>query len=97
MLQTINWRSFTITEKAPTMASFSWLTSAFTFKTLLKHYSKRALIHAMVSRHEIGTKIIRDGLVSIVSYSCPSLMIITSGAQFHIYLPWDQRLFSIVS
>ena len=36
---------FKITEKAPTRA-FSWLkapTSAFTFKTLLRHYSKRAL------------------------------------------------------
>ena len=36
---------FTITEKAPTRA-FSWLkvpTSAFTFKTLLKHYATQAL------------------------------------------------------
>ena len=36
---------FTITEKAPTRA-FSWLkvsTSAFTFKTLSRHYAKRAL------------------------------------------------------
>ena len=36
---------FTITEKAPTRA-FSWLkapTTAFTFKTLLRHYAKRAL------------------------------------------------------
>ena len=36
---------FTITKKAPTRA-FSWLkapTSAFTFKTLLRHYAKRAL------------------------------------------------------
>ena len=36
---------FTITEKAPTRA-FSWLkapTSAFTFKTQLRHYAKRAL------------------------------------------------------
>ena len=35
---------YTITEKAPTRA-FSWLkapTSAFTFKTLLRHYAKRA-------------------------------------------------------
>ena len=35
----------TITEKAPTRA-FSWLkapTSAFTFKTLLRHYAKRVL------------------------------------------------------
>ena len=38
-------RRFVITEKAPTMA-FSWLkaaTTTFTFKTLLRHYSKRAL------------------------------------------------------
>ena len=43
-LQTIH-RLFTITEKAPTRA-FSWLkepTSAFTFKTLLRHYAKRTL------------------------------------------------------
>ena len=36
---------FTITEKAPTRA-FSWLkahTRAFTFKTLLRDYAKRAL------------------------------------------------------
>ena len=36
---------FAITEKAPTRA-LSWLkapTSAFTFKTLLRHYAKRAL------------------------------------------------------
>ena len=36
---------FTITEKDPTRA-FSWLkapTSAFTFKTLLRHYAKQAL------------------------------------------------------
>ena len=36
---------FTITEKAPTRA-FSWLkaaTTAFTFKTLLRHYAKWAL------------------------------------------------------
>ena len=41
----INRWSCTITEKAPTRA-FSWLktaTTAFTFKTLLKHYAKRAL------------------------------------------------------
>ena len=37
-------RRFVITEKAPTRA-FSWLkaaTTAFTFKTLLRHYAKRA-------------------------------------------------------
>ena len=42
-------RRFVITEKAPTRAptrAFSWLkaaTTAFTFKTLLIHYAKRAL------------------------------------------------------
>ena len=38
-------RRFVIPEKAPTRA-FSWLkaaTTAFTFKTLLRHYAKRAL------------------------------------------------------
>ena len=34
-------RRFVITEKAPTRA-FSWL-KAFTFKTLLRHYAKRAV------------------------------------------------------
>ena len=41
----MNLEDFTITEEAPTRA-FSWLkasTSTFTFKTLLKHYAKRAL------------------------------------------------------
>ena len=58
-------RRFIITEKAPTRA-FSWLkaaTTAFTFKTLLRHYAKQALTP-------------RSGLVSIVSYSRMSLMII---------------------
>ena len=38
--------SFIITEEAPTRRAFSWLkvpTSAFTVKTLLRHYAKRAL------------------------------------------------------
>ena len=38
-------RRFVITEKAPTRA-LSWLkaaTTAFTFKTLLRHYAKQAL------------------------------------------------------
>ena len=45
VLLTINQRSCTITEKAPTRA-FSWLkapTNTFTFKTLLRHYAKWAL------------------------------------------------------
>ena len=59
---------FTITEKASTRG-FSWLkapTIAFTFKTLLRRYAKRALTFV-------------------------------SASQFHYYLPWGQRPFSIVS
>ena len=44
-LQTKIRKDFTITERAITWA-FSWLkaaTTAFTFKTLLRHYGKRAL------------------------------------------------------
>ena len=44
-LQTMAREDFTITEKAPTRA-FSWLkvaTTAFTFKTLLRHFAKQTL------------------------------------------------------
>ena len=37
------------------------------------------------------------GLVSIVSYSRQSLMTFGSATRFHVYLPWGQQLFSIVS
>ena len=47
---------------------------------------------------ELETNAIRRfGLVSIVSYSRSSLMIIASAPQFHVYLLWGQRPFSIVS
>ena len=39
----------------------------------------------------------RFAKVSIVSYSRPSLMIIASASQFHVYLPWGKHPFSIVS
>ena len=68
---------FVITEKAPTRA-FSWLKAAttdFTFKILC--YTD---IDPTASQHEIGSATQRSygtgGLVSIVSYSCQSLMII---------------------
>ena len=49
-------------------------------------------------RREIGLPMkSHKGLVSIVSYSRPSLMIIVLGSHFHIYLLWGQWLFSIVS
>ena len=47
---------------------------------------------------ELETKAIRRfSEVSIVSYSRPSLMIIASASQFHVYIPWGQCPFSIVS
>ena len=45
VFQTKAIRRFVITEKAPTRA-FPWLkaaTTAFTFKTLLRHYAKQTL------------------------------------------------------
>ena len=86
-VQTKVREDFTITEKAHTWA-FSWLkapTSTFTFKTLLRHYAKQALTPQSLN------------VVSIVSYSRPSLLIIVSGTQFHVERPWGQRPFSIVS
>ena len=62
------------------------LVSTLTFKTLLRHYAKRG-----VDPMETG------GLVSIVSYSRPSLMIIASRTQFNVVRPWGQGPFSIVS
>ena len=65
---------FTITEKAPTRA-LSWLkapTSAFTFKTLLRHYAK----------WDADTKVIRDGLVSLDSYDiCVCACLLTVGSK----------------
>ena len=56
-------RRFVITEKAPTRA-FSWLkadTTAFTFKTLLRHYAKRALsVDPTVSQRETRRGLLRD-------------------------------------
>ena len=60
---------FTITEKAPTRA-FSWVTaptSALTFKTLLRHYAKRALT---INRQSCTIKETAE-LVGIVSYCRP--------------------------
>ena len=44
-LETIFYQVFTITEKAPTrpFSRLKALTSAFTFRTLLRHYTKLAL------------------------------------------------------
>ena len=54
---------FTIIEKAP--RAFSWLkvpTSAFIFKTLLRHYAKRALTHGKkIWYWDADAKAIKDG------------------------------------
>ena len=58
VLQTINWRSFTITEKAATRA-VSWLktpTSAFTLKTLCAMLNRH---QPTVSSREMGTQMQR--------------------------------------
>ena len=91
---------FVSTEKDPTRA-FSWLkaaTTAFTFKTLLRHYAKQALTPRSLNV-KLGRKGQkgRGGLVSIVSYSHPPIVIIVSRTKFHVERPWGQRLFSIVS
>ena len=93
---------FTITEKAPTRA-FSWLKApirAFTFKTLLRHYAKTG-VDPTVSRHEIGSATQLSSGTGAYKTPCkpsrPSLMTFVSATQFHVYLPWGQRLFSIVS
>ena len=53
---------------------------------------------AATLRLELETKVKqRFRKVSIVSYSRPSLMIIASASQFHFYLQWGERPFSIVS
>ena len=100
-LQTKVREDVTITETASTRA-FSGLkapTSSFTFKTLLRHYAKRALtpqsLNVKLGLRRKGHKG-TGGLVSIVFYS-PSLMIIVSRTQFHVERLWGQRLFSIVS
>ena len=47
---------------------------------------------------ELETKAIRRfAKISIVSYSRPSFVTFASASQFHVYLPWGQSPFSIVS
>ena len=62
-IQTKSIRRLVITEKAPTRA-FSWLkaaTTAFTFKTLLRHYAKLALTHGKWTQNsDTDAIIIRD-------------------------------------
>ena len=52
----------------------------------------------LLLRLELETNVIRRfAKVSIVSYNRLSVMIIALVSQFHVYLPWGQRPFSIVS
>ena len=54
-------------------------------------------LHQEIVSLHLQTRLELETKVSIVSYSCPSLMIIALASQFHVYLPWGQRPFSIVS
>ena len=71
----------------------------YTFKPGHHTHARNLQLHiCRISTLQLETKAIRRfANVSIVSYSRPSLMIIASVSQFHVYLPLGQRLFSIVS
>ena len=96
-------RRFVITEKAPTRA-FSWLkaaTTAFTFKTLLRHYAKLALTPRSLNV-KLGPQLNYHKVRAVKRHYAnqparPLLMTFASRTQFHIERPWGQRLFSIVS
>ena len=75
------------------VGAFSWLkapTSAFTFKTLLRHYAKRAFTVKLGPRRNY-----HKGRAAIRHYAY--LMNFVSRTQFHVERPWGQRPFSIVS
>ena len=83
---------FVITEKAPTRA-FSWLkatTTAFTFKTLLRHYAKRALTPRSLNVKLGPRRNYHRGRAAIRHYANqparPHDFCI--GVPFHVYLPW---------
>ena len=68
------------------------------FNSIIKDLVSTAPASPGQPRLELQTKVKRRFTkVRIVSYCRPSLMIIVSASQFYIYLPWGQRLFSIVS
>ena len=81
-------------EKAPTRA-FSWLkaaTTAFTFKTLLRHYAKRALTPQSL-KVKLGPRSnYHNGRAAIRHYANYAMV-----TQYHVERPWGQRPFSIVS
>ena len=90
-------RRFVITDKVPTRA-FSWLkaaTTAFTFKTLLRHYAKRALTPRSVDLKLGPRRKYHKERAAIRHYTnqpARPLWLLR-----HVYWPWGQRPFSIVS
>ena len=84
-------RRFVITEKAPTGA-FSWLnaaTTAFTFKTLLRHYAKRALTPRSLNVKLGPQRNYHKGRAAIRHYANKTaLMTFASWTQFHVERPW---------
>ena len=94
-------RRFVITEKAPTRA-FSWLkaaTTAFTFKTLLRHYAKRALTPRSLNVKLGPQRNYHEGRAAIRHYAnqpARPLLHLRRGPNFMLR-DRGQRLFSIVS
>ena len=72
---------------------FSWLkaaTTAFTFKTLLRHYAKQALTPRSLNMKLGPQRKSQKGRAAIRHYA-------NQTAQFRVERPWGQRPFSIVS
>ena len=84
-------RRFVITEKAATRA-LSWLkaaTTAFTFKTLLRHYAKRALTPRSLNVKLGPRRNYHKGRAAIRHYANQhALITFASASQVHIYLQW---------
>ena len=83
------------------LSSFQDLDAKLTEVTVLptrEEWVRFTILTNRGTQLELETKAIRRfAKVSIVSYSRPSLMIFVLASQYHVYLPWGQRPFSIVS
>ena len=76
-------------------------TTAFTFKTLLRHFAKGTLTPRLVDVKLGRQRNYHKGRAAIRHYANQtarrSLMTFALRTQFHVERPWGQRPFSIVS
>ena len=85
-----------------TTRAFSWLkaaTTAFTFKTLLKHYAKQALTPRSLNVKLGPRRNYHKGRAAIRHYANQTarpLWPFALRTQYHVERPWGQRLFCIV-